>query len=484
MAEVTSWLLTDLYQLTMAKAYWASEVAQHDAAFHLFFRHNPFGGGYALVCGLEQAIAHIERARPEPDDLEYLAGLRGSDGARLFDAGFLDHLEGMELRIDVDAMPEGTVAFAYEPLLRVTGPIVQCQLLESALSNLVNFQTLIATKAARVCQAARGDPVLEFGLRRAQGPDGALSVGRAAWVGGCAATSNVEAGKVWNIPVRGTHAHSSVMIFDEERRAFEAFAAVFPAEAILLVDTYDTRAGTRNAVQVGKRLREAGGTLRGVRLDSGDLDVLSRDVRQILDDGGFPEAIIVASNELDEHRIEALKRSGAPIDAWGVGTRLATGHDDPALSGVYKLSAVRAPGGRWTHRVKVSEQAEKSTIPGLLQVRRFENGVSFSGDWIYDVLGAAPEDVDAADVMATDLLVPVFRAGKRVYDPPSLDRIRARARTHLAALPAGVKKLVDPDPYPVVLERSLEERRTRMIAEARSAAAAAPAAGAGDSERP
>lgn len=477
------WLLTDLYQLTMAKAYWRAGVAHHESVFHATYRHNPFRGGFTIACGLDSVVQHIERARPDGDDLEYLAGLRGSDGDALFEHEFLDYLADFEPRVDVDAMPEGTVAFANEPLLRVTGPVLHCQLLESAISNLLNFQTLVATKAARVRLAAAGDPVIEFGLRRAQGPDAALAASRAAYLAGCAASSNVEAGRIWGIPIRGTHAHSSVMLFGDERAAFEAFARACPSDVIFLVDTYESLSGTRHAVEVARGLRARGRTLRGVRLDSGDLDRLSREVRRILDDGGFSGARIVASGDLDEHRIEALKRNGAPIDVWGVGTRLVTGHEEAALSGIFKLSAVRTPGGEWEHRVKASEEVGKSTIPGILQVRRFEKEGSFVGDAIYDLLGAEPDGgpvVDASDLRswtipqdataASDVLVPVLRDGKRVGRAPGLEESRARARAQLASLPDGVKRLTGPDAYPAGLEAGLAERRAWMIAEARATA--------------
>ena len=268
-------LLTDLYQLTMACAYWKSGLAEREAAFHLFFRHNPFGGGFAVACGLAYVIDFIRSFRLSESDVEYLAGLRGDDDRPLFDGEFLAFLGRLRLTCDIDAVPEGTVVFAHEPLVRVCGPIIVCQLLETPLLNLINFQTLIATKAARVCYAAGEDPVLEFGLRRAQGVDGALAASRAAYIGGCAATSNVLAGKLFGIPVRGTHAHSWVMLFDSELEAFQAYAAAMPNNCVFLVDTYDTLEGVRRAVQVGRWLRDRGQRLLGIRLDSGDLAYLS-----------------------------------------------------------------------------------------------------------------------------------------------------------------------------------------------------------------
>jgi nicotinate phosphoribosyltransferase len=354
----------------------------------------------------------------------------------------------------------------------------------------VNFQTLVATKAARVCHAAAGDDVIEFGLRRAQGVDGAVSATRAAYVGGVAATSNVLAGKLLGIPVRGTHAHSWVMAFGDEREAFEAYARALPTNCVFLVDTYDTIEGVRRAVEVGRWLRERGHRLLGVRLDSGDLAYLSAEARKVLDAGGFPDARILASNDLDEHLVASLKRQGAPITVWGVGTRLVTGGDQAALGGVYKLSAVREPGGRWEPRVKVSEQAVKTTTPGLLQVRRFAVDGELAGDMIYDE--DAPPVGDAtmvdpldltrrkrfpADCACEELLAPVFRGGRRVADVPSLDAARERARAQLARLHAGVKRFEHPHRYPVGLELGLHARKLALVMRARGVEAVDGGAG-------
>ncbi len=447
-------LLTDLYQITMANGYWNSGLAEREAVFQLYFRRNPFGGGYAVAAGLAAAVDSLESLSFDDEDLAYLAKLQGNDGRPLLDRGFLAGLRNLRFDSDLDAVPEGTVVFEGEPLLRVRGAIIQCQLVETALLNLLNFQTLVATKAARVCLAAAGDPVLEFGLRRAQGPDGGVSASRAAYLGGCAATSNVLAGKRFGIPVRGTHAHSWVMAFDSEQGAFEAWAEAMPNNCVFLVDTYDTLAGVRLAVKVGTRLRERGHELAGVRLDSGDLAELSVAARQLLDASGFPKAEIVASNDLDEHAIEALKRRGAAVSVWGVGTRLATAHDDPALGGVFKLAAMRDAEGRWTYPVKHSEDPEKSTLPGIHQTRRFLHGRKFLRDLIFDAeLGA-----DQTDEPHEDLLRPVLRSGRRVEEPPTLDESRAHALDQLARLPAGTKRLVNPDPYPVEVDTRLAAR--------------------------
>jgi nicotinate phosphoribosyltransferase len=474
-------LLTDLYELTMAYGYWKSGTHSKEAVFNLFFRHHPFGGGFTVACGLHAVIAALAGFRFAAADLAYLAQLTGANSRRLFEPAFLDYLGQLRLECDVDAIPEGTVVFPHEPLAQVRGPILQGQLLETLLLNQFNFPTLIATKAARICLAARGDPVLEFGLRRAQGTDGALTASRAAYIGGCAATSNVLAGKRFGIPVRGTHAHSWVMSFDHELEAFEAYAKALPNNCVFLVDTYDTLEGVRHAVAAGQGLRRHGCQLLGIRLDSGDLACLSIEARKLLDAAGFAQAVIIASNDLDEHLIASLKEQGAAINVWGVGTKLVTGYDQPALGGVYKLTAIRRPGGPWNYKVKLSEQAVKTSTPGILQVRRFRAGDQFIADAIYDAESGPPADftivdpLDAthrkhipADAAYEDLLAPVFRAGRLVYRPPVLEEARGRARQQLAGFPAGVKRFTNPHQYPVGLELGLHELKTRLILEARA----------------
>ncbi|MGD8894424.1 MAG: nicotinate phosphoribosyltransferase [Acidobacteriota bacterium] len=473
-------LLTDLYQLTMAQSYWASGTADKEAVFHLFFRRNPFGGGFAVACGLARALDCLSAFRFGDEDVGYLASLVGNDERPLFDPAFLRELAALELRCDVDAVPEGTVVFPHEPLVRVRGPIQQAQLIETVLLNVVNFETLIATKAARVCLAARGDPVIEFGLRRAQGIDGGLSASRAAYIGGCTSTSNVLAGQLFGIPVSGTHAHSWVMSFASEREAFDAYAEAQPNNCVLLVDTYDTLQGVRHAVETGRRLRERGHDLAGIRLDSGDLAYLSLEARKILDGEGFTETAIVASNDLDEHVIASLKEQGAAITIWGVGTRLVTGGDDPALGGVYKLGAVRRAGEEWQYRLKVSEQAVKTTNPGIQQVRRFETEAGFLADVIYEEDQGLPKDavlVDPVDptrlkrippeARATDLLQPFVRGGRVVHEGPPLAAVRARASDQLTRLHPGITRFVNPHEYPVGLSVELHELKTRLVLEAR-----------------
>jgi nicotinate phosphoribosyltransferase len=372
--------------------------------------------------------------------------------------------------------------FPHAPLLRLQGPILQAQLLETPLLNLINFPTLVATKAARIAQAADGGAVMEFGLRRAQGIDGGLAASRAAYVGGCASTSNVLAGRVFGIPVKGTHAHSWVMSYEDERDAFAGFAEVMPDDCVLLVDTYDSEVGVRRAVEVGRQLQRQGHRLAGIRLDSGDLKALAQMARRTLDEAGLTEAAVVASGDLDEHRIAALRAEGAPIDLWGVGTRLATASDDPALGGIYKLSAYREPGGDWRPRLKVSDSASKSTLPGVLQVRRFRQQGAFVKDVIYDIHDGAPKDAEAVDledgsplelpgaprepVEGADLLVPVLREGAPVYEPPALPQVQRAAQAELGRLPEAVRRLSEPAAYPVGITPALHRRRQRLTRDA------------------
>ncbi|HHY85334.1 MAG TPA: nicotinate phosphoribosyltransferase [Verrucomicrobia bacterium] len=479
-------LLTDLYQLTMACGYWKAGKTNEQAVFHLFFRENPFDGGYTIAAGLADAIAFLEHFRFDDSDIEYLRGLTGIDGKPLFEPGFLDYLRALRFECDVDAIPEGTVVFPHEPLVRVQGSILQGQLVETALLNILNFQSLIATRASRICEAAQGDPVIEFGLRRAQGVDGAITASRAAFIGGCAGTSNALAGKIFGIPVKGTHAHSWVMSFENELAAFNTYADALPNNPIFLVDTYNTLDGVRHSVTVGRRLRERGYDLAGIRLDSGDLAYLSIEARRILDEAGFDKTAIVASNDLDERLIASLKQQGARINVWGVGTRLVTAYDQPALGGVYKLSAICAPDGAWRHTIKLSEQVAKITNPGLLQVRRFRSDGKFVGDAIYDQTRPLPDPitiVDPTDVTRRkelaenleweDLLVPVFRKGERVYASPSLEAIRERAQLQLSMLHPGIRRFDNPHRYPAGLELGLHDFKMQLILDLKSSGPAA-----------
>ncbi|MFK7908326.1 MAG: nicotinate phosphoribosyltransferase [Chitinophagales bacterium] len=461
-------LLTDLYQLTMAYGYWKNGIAEQEAVFHLFFRKLPFNGNYAVACGLETAIAYIEAFKFEEEDLQYLKTLKGNDGKALFEERFIDFLRHSELSLDIDAIAEGTVVYPHEPLVRVKGALWQCQLLETALLNIINFQTLIATKAARVCQAAKGEAVLEFGLRRAQGIDGGISASRAAYIGGCVSTSNVLAGRLFDIPVKGTHAHSWVMCFDEELEAFEAYAAAMPNNCIFLVDTYDTIEGVKKAIVAGKKLRERGYEMVGIRLDSGDMAALSIAARSLLDKAGFQDAAIVASSDLDEYKIKELKENGAKITVWGVGTKLVTAYDQAALGGVYKLAAIRDKyTNEWEYRIKRSNTPIKTSNPGILKVKRYSEGKNAFADVIYNELaedssrnfvefGSEREVQIESHLKEVDLLQAIFRNGKRVYQNPSIHAIRKHSIAEVNRM-GGLKN------YKVGLEKSLHELKEQML---------------------
>ena len=466
-------LLTDLYQLTMANGYWKEGLAEREAVFHQAFRSAPFGGAFAIAAGLASGMRWLHDLRFRDDDLDYLRSLKAQSGRLLFEADFLDYLRDFRFTCDIDAVPEGTVVFPGEPLLRVRGPLLQAQLAETAILNIVNFQTLIATKAARVCLAAGEDPVLEFGLRRAQGIDGGLSASRAAFVGGCAATSNVLAGKLYGIPVRGTHAHSWVLAFDTEAEAFDAFARAMPHNCVLLVDTFNTMEGVRSAVETGIRMRASGFRLAAIRLDSGDLGQLSIEARELLDAAGLTDTEIVASNDLDEHAIADLKARGAPIGIWGVGTSIAAAVGQSALAGVYKLALLRDSSGQWEGKTKVSDSPTKASIPGMLQVRRFSNKSGMRADLIYDEL-RAPEErwlgadpsvgTGEAELTGTncDLLEPVVRDGRPVADPEELAAARDRCRSQLEQLPADVRQNSAARAFPVFLETGLLKEWKRL----------------------
>lgn len=473
-------LITDLYQLTMAYGYWKNGMAERESVFHLFFRSNPFKGGYAIAGGLEYAIALMQDFSFPQDDLDYLATLTGNDGKPLFEQDFLSFLGNSKFECTVDAIPEGTIVFPHEPLLRIRGPLYQCQLMETALLTVINFQTLIATKSARICLAAAGDTVLEFGLRRAQGIDGGLSASRAAYIGGCHATSNVLAGKLFGIPVRGTHAHSWVMSFDSELEAFQAYAEAMPNNCVFLVDTYDTVEGVHKAAEVGKWLRSKGHEMAGVRLDSGDLADLSIKARKILDEAGFPDAKIVASNDLNDDTIVALKTAGAKISIWGVGTKLVTSYDQPALGGVYKLGAIRGADGEWDFKVKLSEQLIKVSNPGMLQVRRYQLGGKPVADMLYnheqpilenqlmDPLNAGKSEPIPQNDSHFDLLEPIFEAGKLVYSLPTLTAIRERSIAQQASFPSPILQLQNAAEFPVGLEENLYNLKMSLIQKAQA----------------
>ena len=475
-------LLTDLYQLTMAQGYWECGKADTQACFHMFFRDYPFNGGYAVACGMAQLADLVDGFTFSEDDLEYLASIPAPGGGMLFKPEFIDYLRDFKLSVDIEAVAEGEIVFPYEPLVRVTGPIMECQLLETALLNCVNFETLIATKAARVCMAAEA-PVAEFGLRRAQGAAGGVWASRAAVVGGCASTSNVLAGKLFDLPVSGTHAHSWVMSFPDELSAFRAYAKAFPTNCVLLVDTYDVAQGIKNAITVGLEMRERGENLTGIRIDSGDLSWLAKMARTMLDEAGLTDCGIVLSNDLDEYTIRSIRDEGAQVMSWGVGTKLATAYDQPSLGGVYKLSATRENGeSAWIDHVKISESSAKLTTPGVLNVRRyyFEDG-RIAGDMVFDTNAAVNEGeviVDPMDGLRRkdlsgktwrELLIPLARAGKTVLSDEFRSAKAAQARTKqgLATLDESQKRTLNPHTYPVGLDKDLFDRRRDLVAQLR-----------------
>lgn len=475
-------LLTDFYQLTMANGYWKSGKAEQEAVFNLFFRKHPFQGGFTLAAGLDYMIDFCKNFKFKKEDLEYLGAMKTKVGSPMFEPEFLDYLEKMEFSCDIEAVEEGTVVFPSTPLVRVKGPLIQCQLLETPLLNIINFQTLIATKAARINLATQGQPILEFGLRRAQGIDGALAASRAAYIGGCTSTSNLLAGKLFGIPVSGTHAHSWIMSFETELEAFEAYAEAFPDHCIFLVDTYDTINGVRNAIKVGETLRSKGKEMAGIRIDSGDLAYFSNKAREMMDEAGFPDAKIVASNDLDEYLISSLKSQEASIDIWGVGTKLVTAFDQPALGAVYKLSAIKLEDGTWEPKLKLSQQSIKINIPGIHNVKRyFSNGKA-----VADMIYLEDQEINSKNTMIIDpldtthrkrlmpmyyqeeiLLKPIFRKGKIVYPGATLDQIRKRATEQLGTFDKTHKRLVNPHVYPVGLEENLHQLRMDLVLKAK-----------------
>ena len=479
-------LLTDLYQLTMAQGYWEAGKTTDEACFHMYFRDYPFKGGYAIACGMAQLAEMVEHFVFTKDDIDYLLSLEAPGGGSLFKPEFLDYLQNdFELSCDIDAVVEGTPVFPHEPLVRVTGPIMQCQLLETALLNCINFQTLIATKAARVCLVAQ-TPVAEFGLRRAQGAGGGVWASRAAVVGGCASTSNVLAGQLYGVPVSGTHAHSWVMSFPDELTAFRTYARIMPKNCILLVDTYDVFQGIKNAITVGLEMRKRGEHLSGIRIDSGDLAWLAKTARRMLDDAGLTDCGIVLSNDLDEYTIQSIRDEGAQVMSWGVGTKLACAYDQPTLGGVYKLSATRTRGNdTWSDCLKISESAAKLTVPGVLDVRRYyhEDG-RIAGDMVFDINTGVHESeiiIDPCDDLRQKvlkgkrfetLLAPLARGGKVVLADNERDALcaRERARAGLATLDESQKRMLNPHSYPVGLERDLSNRRHKLVARLRGLA--------------
>lgn len=478
MGDITSarnlTMMTDLYQLTMMYGYYRFGMTKNEAVFDLFFR-NRENSAYAIMAGTESVIDYINNLRFEEEDLDYLRSLK------LFDEDFLRELKNLRFTGEIYGMPEGEVVFPYEPLLRVRAPIMQAQLVETALLNLVNHQTLIATKAARVVYAAAGDDVMEFGLRRAQGPDAGIYGARAAMIGGCTATSNVLTGQMFHVGVKGTHAHSWVMSFPTELDAFRAYAEIFPTSCLLLVDTYDTlRSGVPNAITVFNELREKGCRPVGIRLDSGDLAYLSKKARQMLDDAGHPDTKIFASGDLDETVIRDLKAQGAKIDVWGVGTKLITSLDCPALGGVYKLAAEIIDGVVYP-KIKLSENVVKLTNPGYKKVFRLydkKNGMTLA-----DLIALDDETIDETKPLrivhpeqryktklltnfsVREMLVPLFVNGEQVYASPAVSEIQAYSRRELATFWEESKRLLNPHEYKVDLSDKLYELKQKLIGE-------------------
>ncbi len=474
-------LNTDLYELTMAQGFWESGLEQAQGCFNVFFRDNPFNGGYAIACGVGQIAELVENLRFDEQSIDYLASVKAPGGGPLFKEGFLDYLRDFSMHVDVWAVPEGDLVFPREPMVRVQGPVIECQLLETALLNLVNFQTLVATKASRVVYAAEGHPVSDFGLRRAQGHDGGLAVARASYIGGCASTSNVLAGKIYGIPVFGTHAHSWVMAFPTELDAFRAFAKSSPKNCCLLLDTYDVRQGIKNAIVVAKEMEEAGERLSAIRIDSGDLAKLAKETRTAFDEAGLPYVKISVSNDLEEYTIQSLFAQGAPIDSFGVGTKLATCDPQPSLGGVYKLSATRASDEEpWRPVMKLSEQFYKRTIPGIQDVLRFEDASGCPvGDMIVDAAtdtGNRTSMIDIIDPVTVhrldgchphELLEMVVKDGVRAKNPDTIAQAKARCKDALMHLDPATKRFLNPQTYPVGLERGLSVLRQQLAAEAR-----------------
>lgn len=472
-------LLTDFYELTMMQGYFMEKNANETVIFDAFYRNNPDGNGYAVCAGLEQVIEYVENLHFDQADVDYLR----STG--MFHEDFLDYLLHFRFSGDIYAIPEGTVVFPREPLVKVIAPVMEAQLIETALLNIINHQSLIATKAARVVYAAEGDGVMEFGLRRAQGPDAGIYGARAAMIAGCVGTSNVLAGQMFDVPVKGTHAHSWIMSFPDELTAFRTYARLYPDACILLVDTYDTlKSGVPNAIRVFTEMREAGIPLSfyGIRLDSGDLAYLSKKAKKMLDAAGFSDAVISASNDLDEHLIASLKLQGAAINSWGVGTNLITSKDSPSFGGVYKLAAIKdRTTGKFIPKIKLSENAEKITNPGDKTIQRIY--AKSTGKIIADLICLTSETFDSRNslllfdpietwkktLLAPDtytireLLVPVFQNGRCVYHSPKVMEIRDYCRKELDTLWEESRRLVNPHEVHVDLSNELWHMKNQLL---------------------
>ncbi len=469
-------LLTDFYELTMMQGYYRNN-ANETVVFDVFYRNNPSGSGYSICAGLEQVIDYIKNLCFMEEDISYLRSLG------MFEEDFLEYLKNFSFTGDIYAVEEGTVVFPMEPLLKVIAPIIEAQLIETAILNIINHQSLIATKASRVCYAAKGEPVMEFGLRRAQGPDAGIYGARAAVIGGCVGTSNVLTARMFDVPALGTHAHSWIMSFEDEITAFREYARLYPQNTTLLVDTYDTlRSGMPNAIKVFKELKEADRMPQkyGIRLDSGDLAYLSKKARKMLNEAGFPDAVIVASSDLDEYLIDSLKTQGAAINSWGVGTNLITSRDCPAFGGVYKLAAIKK-GNDFIPKIKLSENQWKITNPGNKTIYRIYD--KETGKIKADLIAMAGEvyreeySLKLFDPMATwkktylkggsytlrELLVPIFQDGKCIYESPSVMDIRDYCQRELDTLWDETRRLVNPHDVYVDLSNDLYQLKHSLL---------------------
>ena len=479
MSERNLTLLTDLYELTMMQGYFHAKDANETVIFDAFYRTNPDGNGFAITAGLEQVVEYIENLHFDKEDIDYLrtTGLFGED--------FLEYLSTFKFTGDIYAIPEGTVVFPREPLVKVIAPIMQAQLVETAILNIINHQSLIATKTSRIVHAARGDGVMEFGLRRAQGPDAGIYGARAAMIAGCIGTSNVLCGQMFDVPVKGTHAHSWIMSFPDELTAFRAYAKLYPSACILLADTYDTLgSGVPNAIRVFQEMRDAGIplTFYGIRLDSGDLAYISKKARKMLDDAGFPDAVISASNDLDEYLIDSLKIQGAAITSWGVGTNLITSKDCPSFGGVYKLAAIMdRHTGKFIPKIKLSENTEKVTNPGNKTIQRIYD--KETGKIIADLICLVDEEFDEKNSLLLfdpietwkkthlapgtytmrELLVPIFKNGECVYESPKVMDIREYCKKEQETLWDESRRLVNPHEIHVDLSNELWHMKAQLL---------------------
>ena len=472
-------LLTDLYELTMMQGYFREKDANETVIFDAFYRTNPDGNAFSICAGLEQVIDYVKNLHFDDADIEYLRGLG------IFDEDFLEYLHNFKFSGDIYAIPEGTVVFPREPLVKVIAPIMEAQLVETAILNIINHQSLIATKTSRIVFAARGDGIMEFGLRRAQGADAGTYGARAAMIAGCIGTSNVLAGKLFDVPVKGTHAHSWIMSFPDELTAFRAYAKLYPSACILLADTYDTLgSGVPNAIRVFQEMRDAGIplTFYCIRLDSGDLAYISKKARKMLDDAGFPDAVISASNDLDEYLIDSLKIQGAAITSWGVGTNLITSKDCPSFGGVYKLAAIKdRHTGKFIPKIKLSENTEKVTNPGNKTIQRIYD--KETGKIIADLICLVDEEFDEKNSLLLfdpietwkkthlapgtytmrELLVPIFKNGKCVYESPKVMDIREYCKKEQETLWDESRRLVNPHEIHVDLSNELWHMKAQLL---------------------